>query len=582
MPRWYTLMMLLALGWLKSTTWAQSWQDQSSVSWSQSAGWAKVYSAGHGAPAPVAQGPGQMVFRELPDDTGWVFEETPLESILLETFRHAYFRVEYLLWDLSDPGHNVLSAPTTYPTFIYPPHLVRNPANPSQLIPPAVFSNAEDPTTATTTNLSLNGLSTQYQLPAVYHISSQGQVASNAFRPSMVVATLPTTSDAILNDNNGIRGTFGLVMPTGTLEASVFALQTATTGFGPRPLLFLDRGDIDDSDFDGVMGDGITQEFLPTFEAVAQAILVDGQVPTTPIWVSLWERQTDTNPQLPTPSDPAAQFPNPPGVPATPLNQPLLRGDNLRIIWAVRDPMTGEYRSSYHAELQSTVWGAEGNYIPHYWDEGAALTIVPTLGFRYVNFRESLRQRGFYTYSSIDPLTSTLVHQDVFRRIDSATNNNLYGPQLGLRAEFDHPWFAIGVQPKVMMGLNSYTADLHTENVLRPGDRNQELKLDRHTFGIAGDLQVYSRIKLTSYMNVFVGYNLLWLGLTTRPADNIVYNARTVTTHTVPVDPRDQSANPPTMNVPVSEADLESDFRLDPRFSGVLLQGLSVGGEIRY
>lgn len=563
MPRWCTFLSLVSLvSAMSSWAGAQTTEGVVPAGWhsSPSPGWPAMTPAAPGVATPLASGKGRTIFEELPDDTGWLYEDTPLERILRETFRHAYFRVEYLLWDMSDPGNNTLSGPTNYPTFIYPPDLVRDPANPSVLIPPSIYSNAARPTTGTG-NLTFDGASKRGLLPPVYHITNQALLINPNVQPPMLIATQPTLGDVHLSDNSGIRGTFGFVTPAGTFEASVFALQKATSHFGPQPVFFADIADIDDSDGDGLLGDLITEEFLPTFDAVAQAFFVNGQIPSVPLTVSIGERQTPTNPQLPTPSNP-----NDPSIPNPPLTQPIARGDNLRIIYAVRDPVTGNYVPSYQATISTQLWGAEGNFIPADWDSGSILQLQPMIGFRYVNFQESLRQGGLYTHAFVDPNTNQLAFVDTLRKIDSATNNHIYGPQIGLRAELTHPWFSIGVQPKVLLGLNSYSADLQTLNVLRPGDRSQSLSLNKETFGIVGDLQVYSRVRLTSYLNVFAGYNFTWLGLVTRPADNIVYNARSID---------------PTVT-PLSEQDLESDFALDPSFSGVLLQGLSVGGELRF
>jgi hypothetical protein len=140
----------------------------------------------------------------------------------------------------------------------------------------------------------------------------------------------------------------------------------------------------------------------------------------------------------------------------------------------------------------------------------------------------------------------------------------------------------------VMLGLNTYRANLETENVLRPGsaiqgtptseaeflglgDVNQTLSDRTTTFGVLGDLEVYSRVRLTSCLHAFVGYNLMWAGQITRPGDNIVYNARTVTIDP-DLDPNDTD----------TATRLDSDFKLDVKYSGALIQGLTVGAELRY
>jgi hypothetical protein len=413
---------------------------------------------GSGVPGPFAIGKGRTVFEELPDDTGWLYEDSPLDRMLTNLFRHAYFRVEYLLWDVSDPGDNILGAPTNFV------------ADPSQ---PFVIT---DPITG-----------------------------------SLLDVVAPTLSDVKVNDNNGIRATFGFsVFEAGTLEASVFALQTSTSAKGTPTVFGLTTIDLDgdgtaDTDVNGntifVSGNVI--------DGVAQSMLIDGVVP--------------------------------------PGNNFFLLND-----------------LDYHLSLKTQVWGAEGNWVVAPYDPGAPLLVTPLLGFRYFNFREDLRQSGVYSFQRLDangipqfdPVTGEPIIDPVQRKIDSTAINNLYGPQLGLRAELNNRWFSVGAQPKVMLGLNSYKVDLNTYQVLSPTDPPQNISQTDTTFGIVGDLEVYTRLHLTSHLSVFTSYNLLWAGLITRPADNVVYN--------------------------IQRSPRQSNLALDPTFSGVMLHGLSVGGELRW
>jgi hypothetical protein len=597
MPRWCRLIWLFSLASaLPSAAWSQSEQGVVPAGWhTYGPGFARASAAA--VNAPTVSGPVNTVYEQLPDDTGWLYDQTPLERILKDTFRHAYFRLEYLNWDITDPGNNTLSGPTNYPTFQYPPDLVRSPTNPNLFVPTSIFSDGADPTPTTTTTPQtfpvndVNGGAERSSLPPVYHISNPSFVIDPSALPPMYIATQPTTEGVMTNKNNGIRGTFGFVLPVGEFQTSVFALAPATTRFAPQQILFLDVADIDDDDGDLVMGDGDTTEYLPTFDAIAQAMLIDGQIPSVPITVTLGEQQSAQNPQLPIPSDP-----NNPLVPNPPLNEPISRGDNFLIVYnPVLDPVTGDLVTNptsghynpltgnrlvpvYQASLKSQMWGAESNYLAPALDQGSPMQLQPLIGFRFVNFQEDLRQSGLYTFTSQDPNTGVFTNSIESRKIDSTTVNNLYGPQIGFRAEMSHKWLSIGAQPKVMLGLNSYKANLQTQNILRPDDVDQSLQENNQTFGVVSDLQVYSRLNLTSHFSVFAAYNFLWTGSLTRPTDNIVYNARTLQS----VLDRDQTVPNPLPNFAVTSADVESDFKLDPTYTSLIMQGVSVGGEVRW
>src|SRR5581483_502049 len=81
---------------------------------------------GYGAPGPYsypATGIGGTTYEQLPDDTGWLYEGSPLERGLANLFRHSYLRVEYLNWSYTDPGNNILGSPTNFvadPTVPFP------------------------------------------------------------------------------------------------------------------------------------------------------------------------------------------------------------------------------------------------------------------------------------------------------------------------------------------------------------------------------------------------------------------------------------------------------------------------------
>jgi len=466
MSRWFTLTLVAAIA-LGAGAQAEAQspylppdQGVMPAGWYQGASGYKHGShvpAAYGPAGPLPTGPGRTIYEQMPDDQGWLYEDSPLERSLKNTFRHAYFRVDYLLWDIEDPGDNVLSAPTNLAA-------VTNPTNPDD-----VFFPLTDPSTGNQLNV-----------------------------------VQPTLARVFINENNGIRGTFGLpVFDWGTFETSVFALATSTADITTPIVLGIGTAD---TNGDGVIDNLDSPVSVNLVDATAQAVLIDGQLPA---------------------------------------------GDNFLLVNDL----------GYQASLKTSVWGAEGNFLSETFNPNSSFLAMPFVGFRYFNFREDLRQSGQYSFSTFDPLTGLPVPPIASeRRIDSTTNNNLWGPQIGLRAELTSKWVSVGVQPKVMVGVNSYKAELMTQGILNPTEPERVLYEKNNTFGILGDLEVYSKVRLGDHFSLRVGYNFLWSGLITRPADNIVYNI--------------QSA---TGGLPATSA-----FVQDVKFSGAVLQGLSVGGLLEY
>ncbi len=448
-----------------------------------------------GPQGPLARGPGRTIYEELPDDQGWLYEDTPLERILKQTFRHGYFRTDYLLWDISDPGNTLLSAP------------------PVPLLDPVS---------------SLTGL--PIPISDVTLLQATDSDGNNIF------GTVPSLAGVFNNENNGLRLTFGTtVFDGGVIEANIWGLQNSTSVVGFPDIRVADINldgvininDINDPrvgslyDVD-LNGDGIFDAFGSgnLVDAVLQGVLVDGASPA---------------------------------------------GTNLILVNDL----------DYEASLKTEVWGTEANYLFEAYNPNADLIVTPLLGIRYLNFREDLRQRGVYTDPVLDefaepvppdPVTGAPITQATTRKIDSTAINNLYGPQIGVRGEIRRKWLAIGATPKVMLGLNTYRTELATSQVLSAYDASQHLYKKETTFGVIGDLEVHARIYLGEHLSLHAGYNFMWAGLLTRPADNIIYNIK---------QPSTQSDNP-------FENLTQSDFGLDPSFSGAIIQGLSVGGQLEY
>lgn len=252
-----------------------------------------------------------------------------------------------------------------------------------------------------------------------------------------------------------------------------------------------------------------------------------------------------------TPEIPADLLANPPilvPIPANFIGQPIT-------IAGV--PTTMLYMNEYFAVMQTSIWGAEANYVLDAPNAGTGdfLTISPIFGFRYFNYRESLLQRGDYQFVT-DPTTNPVTTSPEARAIYSASNNNSYGPQIGVRAEVGTTRLKFGAEPKVMLGLNTYTAALSTINV--PFDDpannlNQSFHKKSTTFSPIADLKLYTRIALSQHAHVFAAYNVMFVGQISRPYDTMGYNIL---------------------------ADGTGLF--NPHHTDTIIQGLSVGGELRF
>ncbi|OYW22285.1 MAG: hypothetical protein B7Z55_04780 [Planctomycetales bacterium 12-60-4] len=531
MSRWCILTWLLLAAVAPATAWGQSQpyfaaggetppnQGVTQAGYFRGGYATRALPPGYGAlpNGPIPSGPGRTIYEQLPDDQGWLYDDAPIDRVLKSAFRHAYFRVDYLLWDVSDPGQNFLGSESNL-TFDLATSIgtVTVPAKDRPVIPAIdVFGN-------------------------------------------QILAAQPTLTNIFTNENNGVRGTFGLPLAElGVIETSVFGLATSRGTYVPPDLRVIDldgdgmtsvaTGEVGILPFD-VNGDGligvdevISQNLI---QGTAQAVMVDGVVPQGDNFLLLGG--IDTN------------------IVDIDADGVLDVGDGI-----LDNP-------AYIAAIKTSTWGAESNFFFAPRSPNQDLTFSPMFGVRYMNFREELRQSGGYellrldanTGVPVDPVEVIVNGQTVLvpvtdeyiRRIDATSNNNLYGPQIGLRSELRRKWFAVGATPKVMLGLNSYRTELGTSQILGPNDPSQSLINKETTFGVVADLEVFSRIYLGEHVSIFAGYNFLWAGLLARPADQIIYNVQSATAVT------------PT----------QSAFDLKKEHSGAIIQGLSVGGQIEY
>lgn len=239
------------------------------------------------------------------------------------------------------------------------------------------------------------------------------------------------------------------------------------------------------------------------------------------------------------------------------------------------------YDQDFSARYQSDIWSGEANLVFNVDTPQQGLRVQSLLGFRRIQLDEQLEFGGTYTnVSDIDFLAGPVA---LPRRssIASKAHNNMYGGQLGLRAEYVTNRFTLGVEPKVVLMHNRTTANVTTQNlrtafidgrtpdplIFPPVQRLFTLDDPTRTtlssdiqFSPGLDVGVYAKLNVTSWFNLKFGYNLLWLGNLSSPENNIVYN-----------DDGDQNNNlPNTPGVVVRQSSFTDRF----------IDGISIGGEI--
>ena len=240
-----------------------------------------------------------------------------------------------------------------------------------------------------------------------------------------------------------------------------------------------------------------------------------------------------TTPPIPTASDPVTSF----AATSTRLNGVL--SDNVFL-----------YDQGFRATYTSDVWGALTQFVfdPGYHLFTRDLKVMPLVGFRYLSIQEQLRQEGKSTDIQSNAILTSI--------IDSDTTNYIYGPTFGFRMELEHPWFTVGVEPKIALALDSLRARVSTEQFRSFSDPTVVTEQESTIFSPVGEIELYARWHVHEHVTLHVGYSAIWAMQITRPERNIYYN--------------DNGPNSPPA------------ILLDTKNDDMKIHGLTFGGEIRF
>lgn len=175
------------------------------------------------------------------------------------------------------------------------------------------------------------------------------------------------------------------------------------------------------------------------------------------------------------------------------------------------------YDESYRTKFSSDLRGGELNWVADPYAAGTGLQIRPIVGFRYVQIDEQLVQTG--SFNQQEQLTQSLVSV-----ITSQSENVVYAPQVGLRMEFVHPRFALGVEPKIGIGINEIQNTVITERLRSQGDPTIRSSDEGEKISAVGEIAIYAKANITEHMTFNFGYSFLFVDQVSRGHNSIFYN----------------------------------------------------------
>jgi len=187
-------------------------------------------------------------------------------------------------------------------------------------------------------------------------------------------------------------------------------------------------------------------------------------------------------------------------------------------------------------EAPSFLQGAEANFTAAILHR-EHLRIDGLVGFRYLNLREGLYIDETSVvdlapqYVGLIPLNgNTIVVSDQFD-----TNNHFFGPQLGLRAEWQHKRWFLGGSAKVALGVTRQVVTIGGSTFIdtqpafaSPGGlfavSSNSGRFSRSAFGVVPEAGVNLGFHLTDNIRLFAGYTFLYWNSVARPGDQVDTN----------------------------------------------------------
>ena len=205
------------------------------------------------------------------------------------------------------------------------------------------------------------------------------------------------------------------------------------------------------------------------------------------------------------------------------------------------------FDKSLQATLSSQMWGSELTFLTDRYVPGEGFGFQWLGGLRYTNLDESYNIQGIYDGGAAADRTTN---------ISSAVNSNYYGPEAGARFSVNTRWFTLSATPRIMMGLNDYTATVSANAI---GTGLTTFESSKVNFGTVTQLNLAAEVHLNTKFSVYGGYDFMWLTQVSRPDQNIYYNS-----------------------ISAGAAGFTPDIRQNVQYSNFAANGFSLGAVFRY
>lgn len=236
------------------------------------------------------------------------------------------------------------------------------------------------------------------------------------------------------------------------------------------------------------------------------------------------------------------------------------------------------YDLDFFSSYRVNTWSTDVNLAYNIRTEREGWNVKSLIGYRHDQYSERLNFGGsFNNNSTPDPSTTdpddfiapplvlapfgSLLDDPLTNRIDSKAFNFRNSLQLGLRNEFVHRWFTLGIEPKIALGSNHIRTRVRAQSVRNPGSADVVEVVDDTVdppvtttelvylndpdtnstrrelrFAPTFDLGLYAEAHPTDWFTLRFGWNLVWMGRLGMADHSIRFNEVTLADGTTAPD----------------------------------------------
>jgi len=212
------------------------------------------------------------------------------------------------------------------------------------------------------------------------------------------------------------------------------------------------------------------------------------------------------------------------GMPVDPELGTILRPNVITPLLTNGAPTTAEnlnaliYDEGFEANIALRAWGTGVIFLQEKYLPREAFNWQWLGGARYLNIEEDFVQVGRFNNGGANLVSSIFT-------VGGEGLNNIYGPEFGGRASMQSDFVSVNITPKLMMGLNDHRSQVFGSVATGAAVESLNSFEEAIDFTAVFDLNVQVEFHLTPHCSVFAGYDFLYIGQTSRPNQNIVYDS---------------------------------------------------------